>query len=337
MKNAKKYIKLYLQKSQESFDKWGYYYPPRTWEEMEAWDSKTFNKYLKDEEKLLKKAKENPSELFFKPKKYLNLLDSVLEFGFLHVFQKMDWSQLNDLIYQVARHHLICGAMTGSGVDYSNSYFGLLCAFAANDFETIDIFLPKEIPLSKGNSFCELTANYIKILYYQQDEFADDLIEKSHKFLEKKITKIESAGIRFYLAFYQRKATELNKCLQELCDLYSRQAYPASKMDKCFAMDLHGLYRFVYKIDADFFEQIEMPKHDCFFQEFEVWQQEQACPKGKQFYIYPQEMNYMNLIFQAQLPKVKVYEQGVRRKEFLMETELFAKELTESIQQLVNL
>lgn len=48
MKNVIKYLEVYDEIAVESFNKWGYYYPPKTWDEFHAWEKKSFEKYLKD-------------------------------------------------------------------------------------------------------------------------------------------------------------------------------------------------------------------------------------------------------------------------------------------------
>ena len=44
--------------------------------------------------------------------------------------------------------------------------------------------------------------------------------------------------------------------------------------------------------------------NDSFFIDFEIWQKENSFPKGNIFYKYPSEMNYMNKIFEAEIPKM---------------------------------
>jgi hypothetical protein len=137
------------------------------------------------------------------------------------------------------------------------------------------------------------------------------------------------------MAIYQRDVDGLNISLQELCKAYQRLGYPVKKMDKCFAVEIHGLYRFIKEIDENFFNEITLPKHDCFFQSFEVWQKENNYPEGKIFYEYPGEMVYMNKIFRAEIPKVTLeeYVKG-KRKELFKDVDEFASRLTKNIELL---
>ena len=57
MKNVENFLKTYEEIADESFQKWGYYYPPKTWNEFYAWDKKSYEKYLQDKEEDVKKTK----------------------------------------------------------------------------------------------------------------------------------------------------------------------------------------------------------------------------------------------------------------------------------------
>ena len=77
MKNALQYLKIYEEIAEESFKKWGYYYPPRNWQELYDWDDKSYEKYLKEKE-----------DDVLKTKSYLTQLHTTDEFGFYLAFQK---------------------------------------------------------------------------------------------------------------------------------------------------------------------------------------------------------------------------------------------------------
>ncbi len=331
MKNAKKYIKLYNEKSQESFEKWGYYYPPRNWAEFLAWEKSGYEKHLKDEEKHKKHNKERAGRPYIKPKLYLSILDSINSFGYLCAFEKMNYNDLNNVIFQSSRHRLLYYAMLGSGANHCVNFLRVLSSYACNSFEITEYFLPENLPQTKGTYYTEVCVNLLKVMFFNQEEFAATALEKADKFLKKKITTFEEYFVRSFIAIYQRDIGGINSSLQELCKAYQRQGYPVSKLDKCFAEEIHGLYRFIKIIDEAFFNEVAMPNHDCFFKEFEIWQKENNYPKGEIFYEYPNEMNYINKIFQAEIPTVTLKE--YRKGKYMTAVNDFALKLTENVER----
>ncbi len=331
MKNAKKYIKLYYEKSQENFEKWGYYYPPRNWDEFLAWEKRGFEKHLKGEEQYKKHVEGRSGSPYIKPKRYLAILDSINDFGYLCAFEKMDFRDLNNVIFQKSRHKLLYYGMLAGGADYAVNFLKVLASYACNSFEVTKYFLPENLPQGKGTYYTEVCVNLLKIMYYGQEEFAESALAKADKFLQKKVTTFEVHFVKSCVAIYKRDLEGINEALQELCKAYQRQGYPVDKLDKCFAEEIHGLYRFIRIIDEDFFNRVEMPKHDCFFKEFEIWQKENNYPKGEMFYEYPSEMDYLNKIFQAEIPTVTT--KAYRKGHYATVADDFAHKLAENVEK----
>jgi hypothetical protein len=332
MDNMKKYIELYKQKREDCFKKWGYYYPPIDWNEFEAWNNKTCQKHLNETEW--------KSEVI-KTKVYVDLLDNDKEFGFFMAFQNNDFELLNNVLYQTSRQKLLDRSMTASGTDHANVLMNALSAFSCNDFDIIKYFFPKELPLSKGKFYTEVSVNLLKVLYYKDNSLLEESLQKAQKFLSKKITQWEKLIVLYFLSLINRDIEQVNNCLHELCSAYQKMEHSVdtfyNKLAKCFAKEIHGLYRFAKLIDKDLFLQIQLPKHDCFFEEFETWQKENDYPKGKIFYKYPTEMDYMNKILEAELPTImlRAAKNGTRT-EFYKDEEKFAFDLTENVKKLIE-
>ncbi len=324
MKNAKNYIKLYEEKAEESFQKWGYYYPPKTWEEFYAWENKTYEKYLK----------ENDDDII-KTKCYVSLLDTTNDFGFYLAFQQPDYELLNNVLYQTSRQELLDSGMTASGTDHCNVLLDITNAFACNDFEVIDYFFPKNLPHSKGRFYTEISVNLLKVLYYKENELKAEALQKAEKFLSKKITNWEKYVILYFVALTNQDAEKASEYLQELCLAYQKIGYPKDKLDKCFASEIHGMYRIAKIIDEKLFSKINRPKHPAFSEEFELWQQENNFPKGTLFYKQPQAMDYMNKIFEAEIPKVTLHSPYTDKRIILKDEEKFAFNFTENIKKIL--
>ncbi len=321
MKNIKKYLKLYEEDREKSFKKSGCYYPPKTWNEFYEWNEKTYNRCLKDEE-----------DNILKTKLYIGLLYKIKNFGFYIAFtNNNDYKILNNVLFQTSRRKLLDSAMTGSGTDHCIFFERILPAFACNDFDIINNFLPENLPLQKSIYYNQIAVNIIKLLYYKQSELYNEIIETAHKFLNKKITSWEKYIVLYFLSLIDKDVEQSNLCLQELCSAYQRIGYPKDKIDKCFASEIHGMYRFARIIDEDYFKKIKRPTHPCFFEDFEQWQEDNNYPKGELFYRFPEKMDYMNKIFEAEIPKVSLHNPYPNKKELYKDEEKFAKDLTKNV------
>lgn len=323
MKNAKKYIQLYEEKAEGCFKKYGYYYPPKTWEDLYDWDNDSYEKYLKEKE-----------DGAVKTRTYLSLLNTTEKFGFYLAFQKPDYELLNNVLFQTSRQELLDNSTLASGGDHCNVLLDVTNAFACNDFDIIDHFFPKNLPHSKGRFYTEVSVNLLKVLYYKEYELKAEALQKAEIFLSKKTTNWIKYVVLYFVALTNQDAEKASEYLQELCLAYQKIGYPKNKLDKCFASEVHGMYRFARLIDEALFNKIQRPKHPAFFEEFELWQTENNYPKGKMFYKYPEKMDYMNKIFEAELPTVELYTPYPNKRIISKNVEKFAADLTENIKRI---
>ena len=326
MKSAKQFVKFYEAAGEEYFQNCGNYYPPRTWDEFFALNAEIFEKYIKNEEDGVEKTKS-----YF-------LLDDANLFWFYVAFQKLDFEILNNVLYQTSRFKLLHRGTIGSGTDHCVALMNTLSAFACNDFGVIDYFFPKNLAHSKGTYYTEVSVNLLKVLYYKETALKDEALKKADKFLLKKISVWEKYVVMYFKALIDQNPEEASNCLQELCVAYQKMQHSVmssyNKLAKCFASEIHGLYRFARIINQNLFDSIMQPKHLCFFEEFELWQKENNYPKGKLFYKYPQEMDYMNKMFEAELPTVALHNPYPKGKELYKDAEKFAIDLTENVTKL---
>lgn len=324
MKNIKKYLKLHQEEREKSYQKWGYYHLFCSWEEFEKWNENTWQEHLQ------KYTDNNSIE---KTKMYISLLNDLKKLGFYLAFEQNDFRLLNDVLFQTARQELLDTSITSSGTDHCNAFFESLSAFACNDFEVIESLFPKDLPPSSGQYYTENAVNLLKTMYFQQENLKKEAIQRAEAFLQKKITAWEKFVVLYMMALVEKNAQKASDYLQELCSAYQKLGYPRQKIDKLFAQEIHGLYRLARKLDQDLFEQIKMPSHDCFFQDFEHWQRQNHYPKGKILYFYSPKMAYINHILEVELPKIELYEQiySDKRKYIFKNVEKFAADLTKSV------
>ena len=319
----KEYIKEYQKMREVRFKDWGYYSTPINWQEFEESNQRIFQKYLKDSKV--------SSDKVLRTKLYSSLLlDDIKYFSYYTAFLDGDYKQLNNAMWQTGREELIRGGLLASGTIYTDGILrGLFTSFACNDFSVISSYIPKDLPLLKGTYYPQNVINLLHALYYQDEDRLSESIILAQQFLEKKKrTGMEEFSVRYFINLARKDAAGLSQNLQNLCLAYQRRGYPFEKIDKCFADEVHGLYRLVKYFDDSMFEEVRMPSHKTFLQEFEKWQVQNQFPQGQQFYIYPQDMAVANRMLTQDLPRIYVEKSG---RDLVIDVDRFAVDLSQLI------
>ena len=167
------------------------------------------------------------------------------------------------------------------------------------------------MPLLKGTYYPQNVINLLYALYYHDEDRLSESIILAQQFLDKKKrTGMEEFSVRYFINLARKDAAGISQNLQNLCLAYQRRGYPFEKIDKCFADEVHGLYRLVKYFDDSMFEEVRMPSHKTFLQEFEKWQVQNQFPQGQQFYIYPQDMADANRLLTRELPRIHIEKSG---------------------------
>ncbi|WP_121665763.1 hypothetical protein [Mesonia aquimarina] len=325
MSNAEKFLETYKELADESFKKFGYYYPPKTWKEFDAHNYNFYKNFLKDKEDEIKRTKG-----------FIRLAKTINDFGFYNLYQNFDFKNLNDVLFQTSRQKLLNRSILASGTDHCNVLFDAFSSFSCNDFSIIDYFFPKDLPQSKGKFYTEVSVNLLKVLYYEQKQFQDEALEKANKFLSKKNIGWEKYTIQYFKALINNDAKDASNSLQGLCTSYQKMEHSVNKLnnklEKYFAYEINGMYRFAMIVNQELFEEIKQPNHHCFSNKFEQWQKENNFPKGKVFYKYPKEMEFINAIYETELPTVELYNPYPERKKIKLfrNVEKFIEDLIEN-------
>ena len=139
---------------------------------------------------------------------------------------------------------------------------------------------------------------------------------------------MEEFSVRYFINLARKDVAGISQNLQNLCLAYQRRGYPFEKIDKCFADEVHGLYRLVKYFDDSMFEEVSMPCHKTFLQDFEKWQVQNQFLQGQQFYVYPQDMADANRILTKELPRIHIEKSG---RDLVIDVERFAVELSQLI------
>ena len=315
----KEYIKEYQKLREKRFKDWGYYSTPINWQEFEESNQRIFQKYLKDSKVL--------SDNVLRTKLYSSLLlNDIKYFAYYIAFLDGDYNQLNNALWQTGREELIRGGLLASGTIYTDGILrGLFTSFACNDFSVISSYIPKDLPLLKGTYYPQNVINLLHALYYQDEDRLSESIILAQQFLEKKKrTGMEECSVRYFIYLARKDVAGISQNLQNLCLAYQKRGYPFEKIDKCFADEVHGLYRLVKYFDDSMFEEVRMPSHKTFLQEFEKWQVHNQFPQGQQFYIYPQDMADANKILKNELPRIHIEKSG---RNLVIDVDRFAVDL----------
>lgn len=319
----REYIKEYQKMRENHFEDWGYCADPIDWKEFEESNQRIFEKYLTDSKVL--------SDKVIRVKLYSSLLlDDIQYFAYYAAFLDGDYKQLNNALWQTGRTELLRGGLLASGTIYTDGILkGLFTSFACNDFSAIPSFVPKDLPLLKGTYYPENVMNLLYALYYQDEERLSESLLLAQQFLEKKKrTGMEEFSVRYFISLARKDAVALSESLQNLCQAYQRRGYPYEKIDKCFADEIHGLYRLVRFLDHSLFEEVSMPSHKTFLKEFEEWQARNQFPKGQQFYTYLQDMADANRILTKGLPRIYLEKSG---RDLVIDVDQFAVDLSRLI------
>ena len=258
------------------------------------------------------------------------LLDDIKCFAYYTAFSYRDYNQLNNALWQTGREELIRGGLLASGAIYTAGILrGLFTSFACNDFSVISSYIPKDLPLLKGTYYPQNVINLLHALYYQDEDRLSESIILAQQFLDKKKrTGMEEFSVRYFINLARKDAAGISQNLQNLCLAYQRRGYPFEKIDKCFADEVHGLYRLVKYFDDYMFEEVSMPSHKTFLQKFEKWQVQNQFPQGKQFYIYPKDMADANKILKNELPRIHIEKSG---RDLVIDIDRFAVDLSQLI------
>ena len=319
----KEYIKEYQKLREKRFKDWGYYSTPINWQDFEESNQRIFQKYLKDSKVL--------SDNVLRTKLYSSLLlDDIKYFAYYIAFLDGDYKQLNNALWQTGREELIRGGLLASGTIYTDGILrGLFTSFACNDFSVISSYIPKDLPLLKGTYYPQNVINLLHAIYYQDEDRLSESIILAQQFLEKKKrTGMEEFSVRYFINLARKDAAGISQNLQNLCLAYQRRGYPFEKIDKCFTDEVHGLYRLVKYFDDSMFEEVRMPSHKTFLQEFEKWQVQNQFPQGQQFYFYPQDMADANKILKNELPRIHIEKSG---RNLGIDVDRFAVDLSQLI------
>ena len=319
----REYIKEYQKMRENHLEDWGYCADPIDWKEFEESNQRIFEKYLTDSKV--------SSDKVLRVKLYSSLLlDDIKYFAYYAAFLDGDYKQLNNALWQTGRTELLRGGLLASGTIYTDGILnGLFTSFACNDFSVIPFFVPKDLPLLRGTYYPENVINLLYALYYQDEERLSESLLRAQQFLEKKKrTGMEEFSVRYFISLARKDAVALSESLQSLCQAYQRRGYPYEKIDKCFADEIHGLYRLVRFFDHSLFEEVSMPSHKTVLKEFEEWQVRNQFPKGQQFYIYPQDMADANRMLTKGLPRIYLEKSG---RDLVIDVDQFAVDLSRLI------
>lgn len=326
MKQIELYIKEYEKQSELYFKKQGIYDPPRSIEEFEVFNIRRYDLILSKEE--------YTSDSLAKTEVYPRLLNRYGAFGIYEALKIEHFKNLNNALYQVSIHELYLACLVGGSLTYATTFLPMATAFACNNFEIIKKVLPNTAPINT-TFYIDHVTNLIKIMYYKNKESESYIIQQAQTFLTKKLSHWQRNLIIYFLALFERNIEKVNYSLEELCKSYPKLWVADRNLNKYFAKEIHGLYRFAKLIDPLFFKLVTKPSQPCFFNEFEEWQEKENYPIGKVSYLYPEPLEYMNRFYEIDFPQINITtREWKKRSYYIIDQYKFIKDTRDSISQI---
>ena len=162
-------------------------------------------------------------------------------------------------------------------------------------------------------------------LYYKNDDWKEDVIKNTEKYLLKK-DSMENKAVAAALYALMRKDFEgFSTELDNICKGRKKsKEYGENKFSKEFSFYSLGLYnyaRYLYPDDAD---KIILPESDNFLIDYRNYQIENNSPKGE--YIIPFENQLVSLkkLLDADIPYVSLKKTG---RAYVVDTEKYKEEI----------
>lgn len=213
---------------------------------------------------------------------YFNLLRSnrLMFAGINKAFITGDMAYMLNGIYQENRFNCIYGNRANSGGAQTINFIEVVIAYSCNDYKLLE----KIMPFEAGPASYSYSAPYYNMVYamtYHDDEVGKKAQAELSTFMEKKRTQFDLKLAKFFYDLYQIDVDEVNRGLQELCDLMGKckwineHIYGLDKdiqtLGKMVAIFIHGLYHIAMKFleDSPLPDKIKMPEHKSFIKEYE--------------------------------------------------------------------
>jgi len=222
--------------------------------------------------------------------------------GVKTAFEHGDMEILHNALYQlVAIKHATSGGNYGSG-----NMDCVLTASAAGLTERIPLLLPQELGLcDSGFPPHVAMTNLTMVLWYKRKDWEASSRRCAEKRLSTKMPLLWSTAIHYLLALLDGDTKEAGVQLElHCCAVPSiRDKFHATKIEKMFWCDAHGLYNLAFFVlGKKKALEISMPEHDCFCNDLAQWQIDRNFTPGELFVRYPAPMELLNEILNCMPP-----------------------------------
>lgn len=310
-KRKQKLIKLY----EDNYKEWFYYY------DIQDYVSKNKDIYAKF-------IKGYPQEEEIN--KWLKLIDyqhSIVYLGVIESLRTDDYEYLDNALYTYVNIGLVRGFILGSGYDHCVSAWNLMpIVLCSNRFDLINKIYPKECGLSKnGMAFLKAATNLIMQLYYNADEWKDDVIKQTEKYLSQKDSLENKSIVSALYALLNKDFNQFSIDISNVCKGRKKsRLFAENKFTKEFSfysLALYNLARYLYPNDI---EKITLPEDENFLMDYCLYQEENNYPIGSQLVIYEEPLTILNEILNVDTPFVSLVKEG---RSFIHDTEVYKQEL----------
>lgn len=314
-KRKKTLIKLY----EENYKEWFY------WFDIEDYIEKykgIYDKFMKGS------SKEEEVNTWLKMIDYQH---SVVYLGVIEALRKSDYKYLDNALYTYINIGLIKGFILKSGYDHSVSAWNLIpIVFCSNRFDVIEKIYPKEYGLSKnGMAFLVVTTNLIMYLYYKGDDWKEEIIRNTEKYLSKKDSLENKSIVSALYALANKEFEQFSVELGNVCKGRKKsRLYGDNKFSKEFSFYSLGLYNFARYLYPNDIEKVMLPNDDNFLTDYHNYQLENNNPMGSYLTVFPEPLSTLNEILNINTPPVSLIKIG---RALEIDTESYKQEIIRRI------
>ena len=221
-------------------------------------------------------------------------------------FKNYDMKQLHDTLYHFATWNQI-REVNGGRVPGGQFHNDVIYLLAGCKKDNINNAIPKEWGLcDKGNLVGTTFTNLFMAIWYDKEDFKENVKIKADKFLSTKQAIKDVATVKYLLAILDKDAKSASEHLDAVCKGASvSKDFGATKFNKAFSIETHGLYNLSHlAYGGELAGKVDMPNQKNFCEELANYQKSIGFGIGELVIVYDEPFTLLNNIFKAVPPKM---------------------------------
>lgn len=157
----------------------------------------------------------------------------------------------------------------------------------------------------------KVATNLMIYLYYNVDEWKEDVIKQTEKYSSQKDSSENKAVVSALYALFNKDFNQFSVELSRVCKGRKKsRLFGENKFTKEFSFYSLGLYNFARYLYPNDVEKIILPEDENFLMDYHLYQQENNNPIGHQLVIYDEPLTLLNDILNVDTPPVSLIKVG---------------------------